>query len=106
MTTTACRGFAEGFEGQVVTFGFGHGADFQALHVEPGEGIGSEFRLIGPNLDAEFLLPLPGRHNVQNALAAIAVASLFDVPAGEMRSALAELQTLHQREEILTLPGQ
>jgi UDP-N-acetylmuramoyl-tripeptide--D-alanyl-D-alanine ligase len=99
------RGFAEGFEGQVVTFGFGHGADFQALHVDSGEGIRSEFRVIGPNLDAEFLLPLAGRHNVQNALAAVAVASLFDVPVGEMRSALAELQTLHQRGEILTLPG-
>ena len=99
------RRFAQGFEGQVVTFGFGRGADFQALHVKPGEGIGSEFRVIGPNLDAEFLLLLPGRHNVQNALAAIAVASRFDVPAGEMRRALAEFQTLHQRGEILTLPG-
>lgn len=99
------RGFAQGFQGQVVTFGFGQGADFQALHVKPGEGTGSEFRVIGPNLDTEFLLPLPGRHNVQNALAAVAVASLFDVPAGEMRRALSEFQTLPQRGEILTLPG-
>ncbi len=72
--------FAEGFEGKVVTFGFGRGADFRALRVKRGEGIGSEFQVIGPNLDADFLLPLPGRHNVQNALAAIAVASSFDVP--------------------------
>ena len=69
--------FAEGFEGKVVTFGFGQGADFQALRVQRGEGIGSEFQVIGPNLDADFLLSLPGRHNVQNALAAIAVASSF-----------------------------
>src|SRR5271157_2562293 len=99
------RGFAEGFEGKVVTFGFGRGADFRALRVKRGEGIGSEFQVIGPNLDADFLLPLPGRHNVQNALAAIAVASSFDVPPVEMRRGLAEFQNMSQRGESLTLPG-
>jgi UDP-N-acetylmuramoyl-tripeptide--D-alanyl-D-alanine ligase len=99
------RSFAEGFEGKVVTFGFGRGADFQARRVKRGEGIGSEFQVIGPNLDADFLLPLPGRHNVQNALAAIAVASSFDVPPLEMRRGLAEFQNMPQRGESLTLPG-
>jgi len=97
--------FAEGFEGKVVTFGFGPGADFQAVRVKRGEGIGSELQVIGPNLDADFLLPLPGRHNVQNALAAIAVASSFDVPPVEMRRGLAEFQGLPQRGESFTLPG-
>jgi UDP-N-acetylmuramoyl-tripeptide--D-alanyl-D-alanine ligase len=97
--------FAEGFEGKVVTFGVGSGADFQACWVKPGEGGGSEFRIIGPNLDADFFLPLPGRHNVQNALAAIAVASSFDVPPSEMRRVLAEFQSMPQRGESLTLPG-
>jgi len=97
--------FAKGFDGKVVTFGFGHGADFQALRVKRGEGIGSEFQVIGPNLRADFLLPLPGRHNVQNALAAIAVASSFDVPPVEMRRSLAEFRNLPQRGEILALPG-
>ena len=99
------RKFAEGFEGQVMTFGMGSGADFQALWVKPGEGIGSEFRVVGPNLDCDFLLPIPGRHNVQNALAAIAVASEFDIPALEMRRALAEFQSMPQRGESFTLPG-
>jgi len=99
------RKFAEGFEGQVMTFGMGSGADFQALWVKPGEGIGSEFRVVGPNLDCDFLLPIPGRHNVQNALAAIAVASEFDIPAVEIRRALAEFQSMPQRGESFTLPG-
>jgi len=98
------RKFAEGFEGQVVTFGMGSGADFQALWVKPGEGIGSEFRVVGPNLDCDFLLPIPGRHNVQNALAAIAVASEFDIPAVEIRRALSEFQSMPQRGESFTLP--
>jgi UDP-N-acetylmuramoyl-tripeptide--D-alanyl-D-alanine ligase len=99
------RGFAEGFEGQVITFGMGSGADFQALWVKPGEGIGSEFHVVGPNLDCDFLLPIPGRHNVQNALAAIAVASDFDIPAVEMRRGLSEFQNMQQRGESFTLPG-
>jgi UDP-N-acetylmuramoyl-tripeptide--D-alanyl-D-alanine ligase len=91
--------------GEVVTFGFGAGADFQALEVKPGEGTGSAFRVIGPNLDEAFILPLPGRHNVQNALAAIVVASLFDVPPLEMQRGLAEFRNLRQRGEIFALPG-
>jgi len=97
--------FAQGFEGKVVTFGIGPGADFQARWVKPDGGIGSEFQVIGPNLDADFLLPLAGRHNVQNALAAIAVASGFDVPPVEMRRALGEFENMPQRGESLTLPG-
>jgi UDP-N-acetylmuramoyl-tripeptide--D-alanyl-D-alanine ligase len=99
------RKFAEGFEGQVVTFGMGSGADFQALWVKPGERLGSEFHVVGPNLDCDFLLPIPGRHNVQNALAAIAVASEFDIPAVEIRRALSEFQSMPQRGESFTLPG-
>jgi len=56
-------------------------------------------------MDGDFLLSLPGRHNVENALAALAAASLFDIPAAELREALASFQNLHQRNEILTLPG-
>jgi len=99
------HGFSEGFEGTVVTFGTGPGADFQVSWIKPGEGIGSEFQVIGPNLEAEFVLPIPGRHNIMNALAAIAVASSFDVPPAEMRHGLAEFRNMAQRAEILTLPG-
>jgi len=59
-----------------------------------------------PNWRADFTLPLPGRHNVENALAAIAVSSVFDILPEDIRPALAEFQNLHQRSEILTLPGE
>jgi len=97
--------FAEGFEGKVVAFGTGPGVDFQVRWVKPGEGVGSEFRVIGPNLDADFVLPIAGRHNVLNALAAVAVASGFDLPPAEMRRALAEFKNMPQRGESITLPG-
>jgi UDP-N-acetylmuramoyl-tripeptide--D-alanyl-D-alanine ligase len=100
------RGFADGFPGRVVTFGFEPGAMFRALDFR-GEGEeGSQFQVEGPGMKGEYRLPLPGRHNVQNALAAIATASLFDIPPQAIAEALNKFQTLHQRSEILTLPGE
>ena len=56
-------------------------------------------------MKGEYRLPLPGRHNVQNALAAMATASLFEIPPAAIAEALNQFQTLHQRSEILTLRG-
>ncbi|MGA2982777.1 MAG: UDP-N-acetylmuramoyl-tripeptide--D-alanyl-D-alanine ligase [Terriglobia bacterium] len=98
------RKFAEGFPGRVLTFGFSEKAAFRAADVQPAVGIGSAFRVIAPEWESEFTLPLPGRHNIQNALAAIAAAGVCAVPPEETRQALAEFQNLHQRSEILTLP--
>jgi len=99
------RKFAEGFPGRVVTFGFSEGADFRASQVHAGPAAGGSFRLATPEGDTEIALHLPGRHNLQNALAAIACGSLLAIPLEEIRWALAEFQNLPGRSEILTLPG-
>jgi len=44
----------------------------------------------------EITLNLPGRHNVQNALAAIAVATELGVPDAAIRKALAEFRASRQ----------
>jgi UDP-N-acetylmuramoyl-tripeptide--D-alanyl-D-alanine ligase len=100
------RKFGQNFPGRVLTFGFSQKAIFRATDVKPGEGIGSAFRVTSPDWEADFTLPLPGRHNIQNAVAAMAAASVYALPPEEMRPALAEFQNLHQRGEILTLPGE
>src|ERR1019366_843206 len=87
------------------TFGFSDQAVFRATQVQASAGLGSAFRLTSPEGEGQFTLPLPGRHNIQNALAAIATASLWAIPPDEVRRTLAEFQNLHQRCEILTLPG-
>ncbi|MBZ5545448.1 MAG: UDP-N-acetylmuramoyl-tripeptide--D-alanyl-D-alanine ligase, partial [Acidobacteriia bacterium] len=99
------RGFADGFKGRVVTYGFNPRADLQVVGARPEGSQGSRFLVRGASFDAEFRLPLPGRHNIQNALAAIATASLFEVSAAEAQSALAQFLPLPQRGEILTLSG-
>lgn len=92
--------------GRVVTFGFEEGAQFRATGLRSDAEGGSRFRVKSPDFEREFHVPLPGRHNVLNALAAVATASLFDVPPEIMAESLRDRPTLHQRSEILTLPGE
>jgi UDP-N-acetylmuramate--alanine ligase len=63
---------------RIVTYGFSALADVRADNVTPVPG-GTRFDAVILGKDAErrtlsMLVPIPGRHNVQNALAAIAVA--------------------------------
>jgi UDP-N-acetylmuramoyl-tripeptide--D-alanyl-D-alanine ligase len=99
------RKFAQGFNGRVVTFGFGEGADVRALEFRAAPGGGSRFRVSGRGVAGEYQLNMPGRHNVENALAALATASQFEIGPAELKAGVAEFQNLHQRSEILTLPG-
>lgn len=104
------RRFAEGFEGRVVTFGFGEGAMYRALSFQTlqdgnASEVATRFRVQGPGWDRELWMGLAGRHNVENALAAIATASLFGAPADAMADALRDFKPLGRRAEVLTLPG-
>ena len=77
-------GFASFFGGlagarKVLRFGLDHPADAGADIVEQRVD-GSRFVLSTPRGDAEVELPLPGRHNIANALAAATVALALDVP--------------------------
>ncbi|MGH9351879.1 MAG: UDP-N-acetylmuramoyl-tripeptide--D-alanyl-D-alanine ligase [Terriglobia bacterium] len=104
------RGFREGFRGRVVTFGFTEGSDYRALRVRssstPGEeNPATEFEVQGPVDVGWFSIPLAGRHNVENALAAIACGSLFGISPAELRTALRSLRLPGKRMEILRLPG-
>lgn len=99
------REFSRGFEGQVVTFGRGEGAMFRATKVQPQPEGGSRFHLRGPNVDGEFSVPLPGSHNIENALAALATVVACGMDLGTAGPALASFKNLSQRSEIFTLPG-
>ena len=60
----------------LLTYGFASDADYQAVDIAV-DGMRTRFRALRPDGQPELdiTLNLPGRHNVQNALAAIAVAS-------------------------------
>jgi UDP-N-acetylmuramate--alanine ligase len=80
----------------IVTYGLREDAMVRATDVVAGERM--SFRALregAPPLDVS--LNLPGRHNVQNALAAIAVASDLGVTDVAIRKALAEFRGVGRR---------
>jgi len=97
------RAFAAGFEGKVVTFGFGEGADVRAVEVSADVRSGCRFQVQSAELNSEVHLPLAGKHNVQNALAAIAASTLLGASGEDVREAMENFQPLARRSEILTL---
>ncbi len=99
------RGFAEGFLGRTVTFGFRDDAQIQALDWQDAGPGGSRLRVRGPTMECDFELHLPGRHNAENLLAAVAAASLFNIPPADLQRAVASFRSLPQRSEIIELPG-
>jgi UDP-N-acetylmuramate--alanine ligase len=91
---------------RIVTYGFTSGADLSATDVEPATepgGRGTRFRvrsLRGGEL-GEVQLPMPGRHNVLNALAALGVGLSLRIPFADMARALAGFAGVHRRFEQL-----
>lgn len=77
----AFASFFDGLAGarRQLHFGLDHPADVGARILEQ-RADGSRFVLRTPVGEAEVSLPLPGRHNIANALAASAVALALDVP--------------------------
>jgi UDP-N-acetylmuramate--L-alanine ligase len=76
------------------------GTDFRVLlipspHWGEGRGEGST------PLEGVFHLPVPGDHNVQNALGAIAVALLLGMPLEVQQRALARFRGVRRRQELL-----
>jgi UDP-N-acetylmuramoyl-tripeptide--D-alanyl-D-alanine ligase len=93
--------FAQIAPGRVVTFGAAGRADFRAENIQDRGLNGSEFDLLGPECRARLRLPLAGRHNISNALAALAAASVWGVGATEAREIFPKLEATGMRGRIL-----
>jgi UDP-N-acetylmuramoyl-tripeptide--D-alanyl-D-alanine ligase len=93
--------FAEIAPGRVVTFGRTEGADFRAENITDRGMGGSEFDFVGPASPVRLTLPLAGRHNISNALAALAAASVWGVGAAEAAEVFPKLQATGMRGRIL-----
>jgi UDP-N-acetylmuramoyl-tripeptide--D-alanyl-D-alanine ligase len=93
--------FAEVVPGRVVTFGILERADFRAENIQDRGLHGTEFDFIGPDARGRLSLPLPGRHNVSNALAALAAASVWGVGASEAKEVFPKLEATGMRGRVL-----
>ena len=97
--------FAEAAPGRIVTFGLGAGADFRAEQIEDRGAGGSAFTLISPAGRTRLELSLIGRHNVANALAALAAASVWGIGATDATQVLPHMKPAAMRGEVLHLGG-
>jgi len=80
----------------VVTYGFREDAMVRAVNVIAGEKMRfTALREGSPAL--EIALNLPGRHNVLNALAAVAIADELGIPDAAVQKALAEFRGVGRR---------
>jgi len=84
-----------------VTYGFASVADVRAVEVRRA-GLQSHFSALREgHAPLELTLNLPGRHNVQNSLAAVAVATELGVPDAAIQRALASFQGIDRRLQQL-----
>ena len=87
---------------RVVTYGFSAQADVRGENVTPFPG-GNRFDAVLRQRDGSFRriegieLPMPGRHNVQNSLAAVAVAVEMGVPEDVIRTGFAKFGGVKRR---------
>ena len=84
---------------RVVTFGFNAQADVRAVNLTYERGIAHfDIALAADEILIEgCTLPMPGDHNVSNALAAVAVARHLGMKGAEIRDALAAFKGVNRR---------
>ena len=87
-----------------VTFGFNRNADVRATNITVHNGSVS-FNLIIAGAARRVILPLPGRHNVANALAAAAAATVTGLSMQAIVAGLESFQPCPGRMELIELPG-
>jgi UDP-N-acetylmuramate--alanine ligase len=82
------------------TYGMSSQADYQARDVAL-RALGSKFKVMNHSVDLGwFELSVPGVHNINNSLAAIAVAQELDVDLETTRKALKEFSGVQRRFQI------
>ena len=107
--------FADVARGRVLWFSTGSGTDasagagatgaaraeFRAEKIEERGVGGSAFDFVSPAGRARLELPLIGRHNVMNAVAALAAASVWGIGAEDAQRVFPKLQPADKRGEVV-----
>lgn len=87
-------------QGKTLTFGIDNQADVKASHINTTALGKISFELQTPLGSAEATLPMSGRHNLSNALAAAAVGTAFNMSATQIAAALRSAIPPKMRGEV------
>ncbi|MEO8480701.1 MAG: UDP-N-acetylmuramate--L-alanine ligase [Acidobacteriota bacterium] len=102
----AVRGLLPSCSRRVITYGFSEDADIRGM--EPvGDGRSGRCRVVfnvhgvpGGLGEGDMTISVPGRHNLQNALAAMAVGLELGVPFARIQGALADFRGAERRYQV------
>ena len=93
--------FSKVAPGRVLTYGVIESADFRAENIADRGLAGTEFDFASASGRERLRLPLAGRHNISNALCALAAASAWGLGAAEAREVFPKLEATGMRGRIL-----
>jgi len=83
---------------RMITYGLNPQAGIRAINLEAGaDGARFDVAVAGGETLKGFTLPMPGLHNVRNALAAIALGLQLGIASEDIRKALAEFAGVRRR---------
>jgi UDP-N-acetylmuramate--alanine ligase len=91
----------------ITTYGFEANADIRAVNVQR-QGLQTSYEVVRPGHSEPLAITvnLPGRHNVLNSLAAVAVASELGIDDAAIQRALAKFQGVDRRLQFVgTVPA-
>jgi UDP-N-acetylmuramoyl-tripeptide--D-alanyl-D-alanine ligase len=92
---------SHGFDGRKVTYGIDHDADFRGVNIRERGLLGTAFEVSGHS----FELSLPGRHNLENLLAAIATARTIGISWEGIERGVRALKPAYHRGILLDAGG-
>lgn len=92
-------------KGRTITFGIENPADVTAAEIDASRLGLIKFRLQTPLGDTPAALHMSGRHNLINALAAVAVATCFDMKPAQIAAALDTARPPRMRGEVFDFVG-
>jgi UDP-N-acetylmuramoyl-tripeptide--D-alanyl-D-alanine ligase len=96
---------SQGFEGRKVTYGIDHDAEYRATNIRERGLLGTRFTVEAEGSAHELELVLPGRHNLENLLAAIATARAIGISWEGIERGVRDVKPAYHRGVIVEVRG-
>jgi len=93
------------FSGKKVSYGVDHDADYRGTNIRERGLLGTHFTLQAEGGKREFNLVLPGRHNLENLLAAIATARTLGISWDGVGRGIADVKPAYHRGVVVPFRG-
>jgi UDP-N-acetylmuramoyl-tripeptide--D-alanyl-D-alanine ligase len=96
---------SKGFEGRKVTYGIDRDAQYRATNIHERGLLGTRFTIEAEDSKHELDLALPGRHNLENLLAAIATARSLGISWKGVERGVTEVKPAYHRGVVIPWRG-